>query len=309
MMIHDALATAHTIAERHNVPAEHVLPLPEGVANHVLALGEHLVLRVPRGPGFEAHLRKEAALVPLARQADVTTPALVEFTDPPGGTPYMVLERVAGSDLVGTEPDTALLDRLGRELARIHTVPVDGLVGLPRDSGVTDAGPLLERLLGSGHIDAEAADWLGAWCEHLSALVPTGADPVLVHGDIAPQNLLVTPGKDLGGIVDWGDAAVADPAMDFAKLPPWWLPRVLNAYRSESGEAIGQGWEARVLWHHLTWALGRLEDPAPQPGQRHWTAPPASRLLGLLRLFASNPPGPWAALAPKGPAGGAAGRG
>ncbi|GAA1465309.1 hypothetical protein GCM10009603_45410 [Nocardiopsis exhalans] len=308
-MIHDVLATAHTIAERHNVPAEHVLPLPEGVANHVLALGEHLVLRVPRTPGFEADLRKEAALVPLARKAGVTTPALVEFADPPGGTPYMVLERVAGGDLVGTEPATALLDRLGRELARIHTVPVDGLPGLPRDSGVTDAGPLLERLLGSGHIDAEAADWLRAWCERLAALAPPGGDPVLVHGDIAPQNLLVTPGRDLGGIVDWGDAAVADPAMDFAKLPPWWLPRILDAYQREGGQASGQGWQARVLWHHLTWALGRLEDPVPQPGQRHWTAPPASRLLGLLRLFASNPPGPWADLAPEGPAGGATGRG
>jgi hygromycin-B 7''-O-kinase len=65
---------------------------------------------------------------------------------------------------------------------------------------------------------------------------------------------------------------------------------MLDGYRG------GDGWEARILWHHLGWALGRLSDPAPRPGERHWTAPPASRLLGLLRFFAAGPPAPWAAL-------------
>ncbi|MFL1431061.1 MULTISPECIES: hypothetical protein [unclassified Nocardiopsis] len=55
---------------------------------------------------------------------------------------------------------------------------------------------------------------------------------------------------------------------------------------------------ARVLWHHLTWALGRLMRPDPVPGRRHWTAPPLSRILALLLFFASGPPDPWARLAP-----------
>src|SRR5699024_8148252 len=60
-----------------------------------------------------------------------------------------------------------------------------------------------------------------------------------------------------------------------------------------------RAWETRALWYHLTWALGRLDDPEPRPGVRHWTAPPSSHLWGLLRLFSSFPPAPWAALAPR----------
>jgi hypothetical protein len=46
--------------------------------------------------------------------------------------------------------------------------------------------------------------------------------------------------------------------------------------------------EPRVLWHHLIWALARLRDPSPSAA-RHWSAPPAGRLLGLLRFFATSP--------------------
>ena len=82
-------------------------------------------------------------------------------------------------------------------------------------------------------------------------------------------------------------------------LPPWWLPPVKEGYRHERGEGTDHPWEARALWYHLIWALGRLDDPEPRPGVRHWTAPPSSRLLGLLCLFSSFPPIPWAALAPR----------
>lgn len=90
---------AAAVAARHGIPPADVHPLPAGVANHVLALGDALVLRVPRGPDFEADLRKEAALIPVVRAAGVRTPALVEFRDG-----AMLLERVPGTDLVGRDP-------------------------------------------------------------------------------------------------------------------------------------------------------------------------------------------------------------
>lgn len=291
---------AYEIARRHRVPAEQVVPLPVGVANHVVALGDRLVLRVPRAPEFEADLRKESALVPVVHGAGVSTPALVEYADPPGGVPHMLIERLPGTDMADRAPAPKTLIRLGRELARIHRIPVVSLPELPHDdSDQNDHAPLVERLHRLGHIDAEAARWLHTWGEQLSGELPETVAPTLVHGDLAPQNLLMSPGGALTGIVDWGDAALADPATDFAKLPPWWLPPVLEGYRHERGEGTGHPWEARVLWYHLTWALGRLDDPVPSPGARHWTAPPSSRLLGLLRLFSSSPPAPWAALAPR----------
>ncbi|WP_017586330.1 phosphotransferase family protein [Nocardiopsis ganjiahuensis] len=293
-------AAAYTIAAHHHIGPEHIRPLPRGGANHVLALGPDLVLRIPRTPDHFADLRKEATLIPLLVRAGVRTPALVDWADPPHQAPHLLLRRAPGTDLAhpgGHRPPPRVLAQIGRQLARIHTIPTTALPALAHHGALTETAPLLERLQHQGLLDAHNAHWLNSWCERLAALLPPDPAPTLVHGDLAPQNLLVSTTDDRTGaltaLVDWGDAALADPATDFAKLPPHWLPPVLSAYRHTLGTPPDHPWEARVLWHHLTWALARLADPLPRPGERHWSAPPASRLLGLLHLFTCPPPAPW----------------
>ncbi|MGW3349734.1 phosphotransferase family protein [Nonomuraea rubra] len=294
------------IARRHGVAAGEVRPLPEGVANRVFLLGEELVLRIPRDERFLPDLVKEAAVIPVAVRAGVRTAEVVAF-DGAGsevGVPYMVLTRTRGVDLARLGPRAPgmapLLRQVGRELGRLHRLSPDaaspGLAAVPVDDGRVDPGALTGRLVGEGWIDAEAGRWLGGWFERLSAHLPESPPLVLIHGDVAPQNLLVRPDTArLAGIVDWGDAAWADPAADFAKMPLDRVPAMLDGYREET-PAGAPGWEARVLRFHLAWALGRLAAPVPRPGERHWTAPPAGRLLGLLRFFASAPPPPWSDL-------------
>jgi hypothetical protein len=99
-------------------------------------------------------------------------------------------------------------------------------------------------------------------------------------------------GNHLQALIDWGDAAWGRPGMEFAKLRLEHVVAVLRGYpRSE-------GLEASILWFHLSWGISGLAK-GPQPGQRHWTAPPASRLLGVLRFYASSPPAPWPELIKK----------
>ncbi|WP_405797529.1 phosphotransferase family protein [Streptomyces sp. NBC_01506] len=289
--------------------------MASGVANRAFLLGPHLVLRIPRTEAFVADLVKEAAVIPVARAVGVRTPALVTFdtscTD--ADVPYMVLERVPGVDLADApgpcDADVFRVFReVGRELARLHRV-TPGAAGEPAgvpveyDPEADAPHRLVADLLSAGMLDAEAARWLRGWFDRLAERIPGGgAARVLVHGDIAPQNLMVTAGPGpvaLTGIVDWGDAMWADPAVEFAKTPLPGVPAMLDGYREEGGAVSGDSyaWEARVLRYHLTWALTRLTDPTPVRGARHWTAPPASRLLGLLRFFASSPPEPWRGLA------------
>ncbi|WP_372411579.1 phosphotransferase family protein [Streptomyces luteireticuli] len=303
--------TLASIAGRHGATAQQVRPLPSGVANRVFLLGDDLVLRIPRTERFLPDLVKEAAVIPAARHAGVGTPEVVAFDDSFSAVdvPYMVLTRAPGADLARLELSTAdrehILRQLGRELARLHrltpatapdlrTVPMD-------DDGPTDPRAFTDRLLADGWIDAESARWLVGWFDRLSPHLPADPPLALLHGDTAPQNLLVCPRTmRLTGIVDWGDAQWSDPAADFAKMPLSDIPAMLDGYRQEAGERTATStpaWEARVLWFHLAWALGRLSDPVPRPGERHWTAPPAGRLLGLLRFFASAPPAPWGDLA------------
>ncbi|MEU7749224.1 aminoglycoside phosphotransferase family protein [Nonomuraea sp. NPDC049158] len=298
--------TLAAIAGRHGTIAEQVRPLPPGAANHAFLLGDDLVLRIPRTERYLPDLVKEAAVIPAALRAGVRTSEVIAFDDTCSvvDVPYMVLTRTQGVDLARLDLPTADTERVfqqvGRELGKLHRLSpasAPALAAVPAEDGTPDPWALTNRLLKEGWIDAETARWLTGWFDRLSPHLPANPPKVMVHGDIAPQNLLVSPTTaQLNGIVDWGDAEWADPAVDFAKIPLTGVPAMLDGYRRETGQETTTTWEARVLWFHLTWALGRLPDPVPRPGERHWTAPPASRLLGLLRFFASAPPAPWADL-------------
>jgi aminoglycoside phosphotransferase (APT) family kinase protein len=53
----------------------------------------------------------------------------------------------------------------------------------------------------------------------------TGFTPALVHGDLGAEHLLVRDGR-LAGVIDWGDARIGDPALDYSWLlhgpfPDW----------------------------------------------------------------------------------------
>ena len=45
----------------------------------------------------------------------------------------------------------------------------------------------------------------------------TGFTPALTHSDLGPEHLLCRDGR-LAGVIDWGDARVGDPAIDYAWL-------------------------------------------------------------------------------------------
>ncbi|GAA1951030.1 phosphotransferase family protein [Kitasatospora viridis] len=294
------------VAARYGVPPHEVAQVPGGVANHSFRLGPHLFLRVPRrGEEFLADLRKEAMVIPLARQAGVRTPAIVDFDESRTlvDSPYMVLERVPAPDLAQLDlrgdARAKALRELGRELALLHRIRRDSAGvpdGLPEDD-LGDPFGEVDRMARDGYLDRGTADWLTDWFGRLGRRFPTEPEKVLLHGDVAPQNMLVDPADGtLRGVVDWGDACWAEPGMEFAKLSLFDVVTVLEGYREQSASWTDDGLEARILWYHLSWGLASAVRGRPQPDARHWTAPPVSRLLNVLRFFAASPPPRWAAL-------------
>ena len=281
-------------AHRYGVPATAIQPVPGGVANRAFLLGDDFFLRIPREPAFVHDLRKEAEVIPVARAAGLRTPAIVEFDDSCAliDSPYMVVERVRGLDLTNADSSEITWPELGRQLAILHALRPRPLPTVAADDGGGDPRRAVDELAHDGYLDPGTARWLTGWFDRLAARFPRDQPDVLLHGDVAPQNLLVD--ASTGGfraLIDWGDAAWGPPGMEFAKLPLADVAATLEGYGAREAGVL----EASALWFHLSWGLSGIAK-GPRPGERHWTAPPASRLLGVLRFFAGSPPPPWSGL-------------
>jgi aminoglycoside phosphotransferase (APT) family kinase protein len=288
-MTSDPVGAARAVAVEHGVEPTDVTEISGGVANYVFHLGQRLILRMPRAAAFADDLRKEIAVIPVARGAGVRTPAIVA-QGTTEGTPYVVMERVDGNDLV-ERASTEVWAELGREVGLLHRIERQLLSGVPVDSG--GDGRAVEGLVERGYLDAGTGRWLAGWMDELGGRFDRHAPAVLLHGDLAPQNVMVDGAGRFAALIDWGDAAWGPRGTEFAKLRLEDVVRVLPAYKDVVGVRFEPGeLEAAVLWFHLQWGLSNLTGP-PRLGERHWTAAPASRVLGVLQFVASGPPQPW----------------
>ncbi len=294
------------IARRFQVDVSAIRPLPAGEANHAWLLGDDLVLRIPRNSGPLADdLRKECEVVPIVRGTGVWTPEIIAFEERSAtlGVPYMVLRRVPGVDIERLAlPATAsqtIYREVGRQLGLLHGATANGAVAsplIPVDAGGGDPRKLLSPLVRDAALDGETATWLRGWFDRLAPFVPIDPPVVLIHGDIAPRNLMVDPvSGEFRAIIDWGDAAFAEPAMDFAKLPLAMLPATLEGYLGQddwSGNDLSS-WQARALRYHLHWAVAAIGRRVPESGALRPPGPAMARLLVILRFLADTTDERW----------------
>ena len=295
-----AVRTAVDVARRLGVAPDDVRLAPlQGVANHTVVLGADLVLRIAR-PGHERGLDLEAVVLPLAAAAGLPVPEIVEHAPGrEGAPPYLVQQFVPGARLDHDGLDAEVRRDghrdLGRLLARLHAADLHVDARAARLLPVHPDDPpqgVVQRLADDGWIGARDAPWLLGWFEDLAEVRgPDGGAPLLVHGDAAASNVLVDPGSGrVRALLDWGDAAIADPLSDLAKVEPRFLPEAVHGYADDVHHE--RRVSAGALAHQLLWAVGRLGD-APAPEDPTWSAQPGARLLGLLRMAADQPQGAW----------------
>ncbi|HEY3609253.1 MAG TPA: phosphotransferase [Pseudonocardiaceae bacterium] len=178
------------------------------------------ILRFARTAEVAAAHRREAALLPLlARSVSFAVPVPSFFRDW-GGHTCMCYPLIAGRSLTVADGWPALAGVL-REL---HGFPVDAARGaLGQDGSVTqwlayyqrlwtdiarEVLPVLDTALGSLLERAYRRFLDGDW----------DFTPVLVHRDLAPEHILVDDDGRVVGLIDFEDATVGDPAIDFAGL-------------------------------------------------------------------------------------------
>ncbi len=216
----------------------------------------------------------EAALVRVARAGGVTAPEVVgELHGDDGlGTGYVMkrVEAEVSPALILADPPISLLNDIARELARIHTLPIAELPGIPPMDTATALADLKARFQTYGG-DRPIIALAIKWCEdHL----PEPAPPVLVHGDFRMGNLMVDK-NGLAAVLDWELAHIGDAHEDLAYgcMTVWRFGHIdksafgcgdletyFAAYEAESGMPVDRTrFRFWLVYRTLWWALGCLQ--------------------------------------------------
>jgi aminoglycoside phosphotransferase (APT) family kinase protein len=291
---------------------------------------EELVLRTdaPSRLAVSHGRAQEFALLGAARRVGVTVPEPLWLCRDPAvlGRDFYLMRRIAGvaqghrvvkdKSLGGDR--AKLAERLGAELARIHSIKpgAPGLEFLSRPEG----SPALAAIAGyRAHLDRwEKGHPVLEWgLRRLELAAPAAGEIVLTHQDFRTGNYMID-GTGLTGILDWEFAAWGDPMTDIA----WFCARCwrfgaealeaggiaprsdfYRGYEQASGRRIDAGavhvWEAMA---HIRWAVIALQQAERHisGGERSLELALTGRLLPELELAAIDllAPGPWPPPAP-----------
>jgi aminoglycoside 2''-phosphotransferase len=228
---------------------ERCRPLGEGWDSVALLVNDHLVFRFAKRPDASVRQAREAELLPLlADRLPLPIPRYTStWTDPAWPGKRIVGYRlIPGEPLMLTRPEyhATQAARLGAFVSALHAVPVEEA----RRLGVVnrDAASLREAYRGFFatvrtnmlplFTAQEQVAIVAFWSRYLDDDACFTFTPTLVHRDLVPEHVLFDPTTGhLTGVIDWGDAGIDDPAVDFAgvrrRLGEEFARQMLAAYR------------------------------------------------------------------------------
>ncbi|GIH76460.1 phosphotransferase family protein [Planobispora longispora] len=266
-----------------------VTRLGEGWDNVAYEVNGELIVRRSKEPDPSLRgesVRREADLLAaVARLSPLPVPEPL-FADAEAGVmAYAKLPGVPMSEHRVADP-ARLAPVLGAFLSSLHLAPVAEMEKVAE----RDFEPPQAWLSEAGEDYREIAELMSATArravEGFLGRTPPAAGPralVFCHNDLGDEHVLVDPGTDaVTGIIDWTDAAIADPAYDLALIYRDLGPEVLDlTLASYGGRWDGADLERAVFYARCT----LLQDIAygVRTGARHYTE---SGLAHLDRTFA-----------------------
>jgi aminoglycoside phosphotransferase (APT) family kinase protein len=243
-------------------------------------------------------MARELGLLPsLAGRLPMAVPVPELVGRPAGGYPWPFwgARLVPGQELADAGlPDddrVGLGAQVGGFLAALHRPDVARDLGghLPHDpmrrGTPSTRGPmardLLDKLAGRGSWAAGSATdrAVDQVIAAAGPLGPPAGEPMLAHGDLHLRHLLVGPDGLATGVIDWGDACLADPALDLSVAFGAFSGAARAALLAAYGRPLGEERElrARVLALALCAALADYGDLEGYPALR------AEALAGVAR--------------------------
>lgn len=229
-----------------NLPIERVVS--SGTNNAVFKLGDSMAVRLPRIPNAVKHIDTARTwLSKLAPHLPVAVPMPLGLGEPSEGYPW---PWTIYTWLDGVNPKEGQVTELfAKDLA--------GFIAAMRNIDTTDApkarrgaplhvqDPRARQALKdlTGIIDTKTATKI--WDKCLQA-PPWDKEPVWVHGDLMPANLLASNNR-LSGVCDFEGVGIGDPACDL--IPAWNLfPTTVRGAFKAAANVDDATWERGKGW-------------------------------------------------------------
>ncbi|HVQ08424.1 MAG TPA: aminoglycoside phosphotransferase family protein [Allosphingosinicella sp.] len=236
-----------------------------GWDNRTFRLGDDMAVRLPSARAYAPQVEKEHRWLPiLGPQLPLPIPTPIAMGQPLHGYPWRwsIYGWLPGKPLNIKQVSSShrLACSLGMFLGALQRVdptggPLPGPDNFHRGGSLrvydVETRQAISRL--QAKIDAKAA--MRLWDAALAA--PHEGPPMWLHGDVSVGNLLVEGGA-LVGVIDFGCAAVGDPACDLALAWSSMARRARHAFRAtlnmdDSAWIRARGW---ALWKALIVSAG-----------------------------------------------------
>jgi aminoglycoside 2''-phosphotransferase len=235
---------------------ERCRPVAQGWDSVAVEVNGRLIFRFPKRRDVEPQYQIERRLLPeLANALPLPIPHVAFFW--PGGAAYPGIfighHLIDGAQLatehLTPEHTAGLAQQLGQFLSALHRFPSEQAtrLGVPAGDQASwrrrfqDQFALIQQQILPLLASAAQARITRDWQVFLND--DTRFPATLIHHDLAGEHILYNPARGtISGIIDWGDAAIGDPAIDFTGLLAAYgevfVERVLAHYQGAIDESF-----------------------------------------------------------------------
>ncbi len=232
----------------------HLREAATGFDNSLWRLGDDYLVRLPRRNVAIGLMENEIRWLPtIVEYVPLPIPAPVKVGRPSADypCPWTVtkwFEGLTGDVAVIADSDGVACD-LGGFLRALHVPAPRGAPRNPlRGVALSERAVIFEGLLNQLHSQVNEHLIRNVWRRAVNAET-WDRDPVWIHGDLHPANLIFGNGS-LKAVIDFGDVCAGDPATDLAGvwmlLPEESIPLALHTYGNDDAALIARslGWAA-----------------------------------------------------------------
>jgi aminoglycoside phosphotransferase len=275
------------LARRHDVRCSAVTSVDEtGGEARTYGLDDHLVLKVQRPHRRRPRTslaRETFFLQQLAAYPDIVVPHVLGYGSQ-DNVEYIVMTRMPGIpaltvELTGVQR-TNVLHQLGRTLRRLHAMPQapfydstlfpgnrthDAFVAVVQ-ANLTQAVQIIAATPGLWQLDIAPAHL----ASRVLAALPASIDLVALHSNPGPVHTFVQPASlDFVGLIDFGDAYIGHPALDWRWPTHTDRVALLHGYAADRplSDEFMAAWRAVLVLSDMT-ALATRPETRPQALER-----------------------------------------